>query len=420
MKTNIERFIFTIIGIFLFQNTFCQENYLLGYIITLKGDTLHGYIDYRNWERNPDKIFFKEKLSDEKTNYTPIEIKEFGVLDEIYESAIIETEISPDNTKDLETSKELKVTIDTTFLQSIIRGSKCLYFYINKLGKPQFYIKKDSSYELLVYKKYLKDQDGKTGIAENRKFLGQLAIYFQDCPDVQSKLKDTKYSQKSIENLFYYYYNCTHSEVAFQKKTPKTSIEVGILAGLSITSLDFGGEAFPYIVNSDYQPSVNFSTGLFLDLILPRNQGKWSICNEIAISSYKTTGRFNAYEDENHYKITNTTIGNSYLKINNMFRYKHPIKGIFINLNAGFSMGYVINESNYKREESKYYTIVRVEEGKALDEMRKYELGYILGLGFKLKKYSFEIRFEKGNGMSEYLNLKSITNRYFFLLGYKF
>lgn len=420
MKTNFERFIFTIIGIFIFQISICQENYIPGYIVPLKGDTLHGFIDYRNWERNPDKIFFKEKLSDEKTNYTPIEIIEFGVLDEIYESAIIETEISPDNTNTLESNKELKFSIDTAYLQTMIKGSKCLYYYKNKIGKSQFYIKNDSTFELLIYKKYLKEQEGMTVIAENRKYLGQLSVYLQDCPTIQSKLEDTKYSQKSMENLFYNYYNCTHSEIVFQRKTPKISIELGVLAGLSITSLNFTGEGISYITNTNYQPSMNFSTGLFLDLILPRNQGKWSICNELVINSYKINGSYNDYVHENQYTITHTTIGYSHLKINNMLRYKYPVKGIFIYLNAGFSNGFAISESNYKREESTFYDQFRVEEGKALDEPRKHELGYILGLGSKFKKYSFEIRYEKGNGMSDDSNLKSTTNRYFFLFGYRF
>jgi hypothetical protein len=304
----------------------------------------------------------------------------------------------------------------------MIQGSKCLYYYKNKLRETQLYIKKDSSFELLIYKKYLKEQDGKTVIAENRRFLGQLAVYLQDCPTFQSKLKGAKYSKESLERLFSYYYNCTKSEPEFQRKTPKAFTEVGILAGLSLTSLDFSGkgDSFPYILNANYHHSVNFSAGLFLDLILPRNQGKWSVCNEIAINSYELTGRYNEYVNENQYTNTYTKIGYSYFKINNMLRFKYPVGGMFIYFNAGISNGFVISETNYMKEESKFYTQDIIAEGKALDETGKHELGYVLGLGAKYKKYLFEIRNEKGNGMSEYLDLTSRTNRYYFLLGYRF
>jgi len=93
----------------------------------------------------------------------------------------------------------LNIETATTFLQTIIKGKKSLYFYRNKIGKDQFYIRQDSGYNLLVYKKYFKIQDGEKGIAANNKFLGQLSFYLQECPSIQSKLKSTVYTKKSLE-----------------------------------------------------------------------------------------------------------------------------------------------------------------------------------------------------------------------------
>ena len=45
-----------ILFIISFQKTFSQENYLPGYVIKQDADTLYGYLDYRNWEKNPNKI----------------------------------------------------------------------------------------------------------------------------------------------------------------------------------------------------------------------------------------------------------------------------------------------------------------------------------------------------------------------------
>ena len=66
-----------------------------GYVIKIGGDTLKGLIDYRDWDENPDIIFFKEKLVDNEINFKPLEIQGFAVSNVKYESAIIETEISP-------------------------------------------------------------------------------------------------------------------------------------------------------------------------------------------------------------------------------------------------------------------------------------------------------------------------------------
>ena len=427
-KKFVERIILIIFGIVLFQTSFSQENYLPGYIIKLNGDTLRGFIDYRYWERNPDKISFQEKQISNKVNYNPMDIKGFCVLDEIYESAIIKTEISPNNTKELKQyDEELKFEVDTTFLQTMIQGVKNLYFYKNKYGKEQFYIRQDSSFELLIYKRYLTQVKNHLDprfsehvINENKRYLGQLLLYFQDCPTIQTKLRDTEYKKKSMENLFQYYYNCTKSEIKFQKKTEKTSIEIGILAGISSTSLKFKGETKGYLVNAGYNQSVNLSAGLFADVSLSRHQGKWSIYNELIFTSYKVNGRFVNYLDEEKYTIYNTTIELSYLKMNNMMRFKYPIGNISVYANAGISNGFAINVTNFRKTESRFYSTTEVEIDKAIDGLRKYEQGYIVSLGSKFKKYSFEIRREWGNGMSPIRVLKSSANRFYFLLGYSF
>jgi len=48
------------------------------------------------------------------------------------------------------------------------------------------------------------------------------------------------------------------------------------------------------------------------------------------------------------------------------------------------------------------------------------ETGYILGLGGNIKNYSCELRFERSNVMSTYMQLASPIMRCSFILGYKF
>jgi len=37
-----------------------QSNYKPGYVVTLPDDTIHGFIDYKEWDKNPEKISFKK------------------------------------------------------------------------------------------------------------------------------------------------------------------------------------------------------------------------------------------------------------------------------------------------------------------------------------------------------------------------
>jgi len=421
-----DNIVFTIsllaLAIFFIPTSFCQKNYLPGYIISPDGDTVRGYIDYRNWERNPRFLFFKVNPDDAKSVYSPLNIRGFGVLDENYESAIIETEVTSDKTNDLGYDPGITISLDTGFLQAMVKGAKSLYFFRNKLGKDQFYIRQDSAYHLLVYKKYLKDQDGKSVIAENRKYIGQLTLYLNDCPEIQKKLTTASYQQNSLEDLFLSYYSCTGSSVQFHKKTEKVIPAFGVIAGASLTSLTFHSadeDYYAYLINAGYPLSVNFSGGLFLDVILSRNQGKWSICNELVFTSYKVNGSYDVYISENKYTYKNTTLGYSYIKLNNLVRYKYPVGNMFIYANAGLSNGYAVSEKNYMKLESKLYNQERIEEGKALKDTRRYELGFLAGLGAKYKRFSFEVRYEYGTGMSAYTALKSSVNRLYFSLGFR-
>jgi hypothetical protein len=209
--------------------------------------------------------------------------------------------------------------------------------------------------------------------------------------------------------------------MSFYKNTEGLSCAFGVIAGASLTALAFQSSYYyNYLVYADYNKSINFTAGLFFEVILPRNNGKWSVCNELILTSYQTDGSYNDYTNENKYTYTNTTFGYTYLKLNNMLRFKYPVGKLFIYLNGGISNGYAIVEKNYMKQQSRFYAHEEVEEGKALSDTRRYEFGLNVGLGTKLKRYSLEIRYEYSNGMSAYTSLKSSENKLYLLLGFKF
>jgi hypothetical protein len=415
-KKNVLLFI----GFLSFQLVLSQENYIPGYVIKNNTDTLFGFVDYRDWEYNPNMIMFKTSIEKNPISFIPSDIIEFKAGDEIYTSGIINTEVSPIKTDKLNDDAQLKLKVDTAFLLTFFRGSKSLYYYKNSSGREYFYINQDKEFDLLVYKRYLKQRDSKRVVMENKRYLGQLTLYLNDCETINSKLQYTTYNRNSLVELFQYYYKCSSSDISFQKEKEKIQLEVGIMAGISLTSLEFRSEAFVYLVEAGYEPSINITSGMFFDIIMPKTQGKWSINNEILFSTYKVMGSYEDYENENHYSITKTEIGYSYLKINNLVRFKYPIGHLFLFLNGGISHGTSISETNYKKKESKFYSTDSVIEELALDDTRKHERGFILGTGVKYGKFSLEIRYEKGNGISEYSALNSLTKRYYFLLGYRF
>jgi len=62
-----------------------QSNYKPGYVITVKGDTVHGFIDYKEWDKNPKNISFKNALNDSVAeNFTSKNASGFAVTGSEY------------------------------------------------------------------------------------------------------------------------------------------------------------------------------------------------------------------------------------------------------------------------------------------------------------------------------------------------
>ena len=421
MSTNYYKSIASLFLFFsCFFTVFAQENYLRGYLTLSNGDTSQGFIDYRNWSANPNRIYFKNNLNGTRKQYTPLQIKGFSVLDEQYEGAIVSTEISPTSANELNFEPALKLRTDTTFLQTMIQGRKSLYFYKNNLGTDQFYIKNGANYELLIYKKHLENHNKANYVVENEQYKEQLNAYLSDCSTLSSQLIALKYEKKSMENLLVTYYKETQLPIGFQKKTEKASTQFGVTAGGSYTALKFKSGDFPELVNANFEPSLNVTGGLFFEIVPPRNRKKWSIYNELIIAAYKANSVYEEFFNEERYNINRTQIGFTYLKLNNLVRFKQPVGKSFFFANAGISNGFALLSTNTNEVESKFYGPVTFEKVRALNEFRKYEQSALLGVGLKHKHLSAELRYERGNGMAKYTVLKSVTNKFYFLVSYSF
>lgn len=416
----IKKILFTLIVILIFQLSYSQKNYLPGYIINIKNDTIHGFVDYKNWNINPNKINFKVKKDHTPITYSHNNINGFAVKDEIYVSAIVNLETSPIQTNLLQDYPELNIKLDTVFLQTLFNGSKSLYYHKSARGRDNFYIKRGDDFELLTYKKYTSLYI----IKENKKYKGQLALYLNDCSSIRSKLTHTEYTQKSLGKLFQQYYDCSQEDIIFQKKKEKTHIDIGILAGVSLSKLKFKSESatFNYLSDADFNQSTDFTSGIFVDVFFSRILKKWSINNELLYSQSKFEGRHHSFRNETGDVNTFTEFGYSYIKLNNLLRFNTLLnqKSLRVFINAGISNGFAIKEQNYKKQEINFFGNERVVKEKGLDRSRKYEQSYLIGTGLKYNKFSLEVRYEGGNGFSDFVNLSSPTKRINILLGYLF
>ncbi|MGN6638501.1 MAG: hypothetical protein ACTHJ8_06285 [Mucilaginibacter sp.] len=135
--------------------SFAQSNYKPGYVVTLKGDTIKGFIDYREWNMNPDEIDFKSSLTDNNSvKYGPNDIGYFDIVG--LESFIkYSGPISTDAINDVSTDvRDTSFRVATVFLKVLEKGrTVALYSYTDEL-KQRFFAGEQPAFapQELVYK----------------------------------------------------------------------------------------------------------------------------------------------------------------------------------------------------------------------------------------------------------------------------
>jgi len=402
----------TLLSILFFLSGIClaQPNYLPGYIIDNHLDTIRGFINYRNWERNPEAISFITAMDHPEQLYLVSDIKQFVVADEIYIKAIVD-KMSIENFNGLpEYDAAIKTIKDTVFLQTLARGSKNLLFLKDKEGIEQFFVQTDTSLMLLKYKKYKVENGGGVALAENKTYIGQLNLLLMDCSSIHDKLKNIDYTKTDLTKLFSEYFKCTNQATLFEKTKEKIIMKVGVLAGLSHTSLEVTGATD--LDGVPFETSTDFSAGLSFDFVLSRNLGKWSIAEELLYTSYETKGHAANQFNTQYYEL-----GFSYMKINNMFRYRAPVGKFSIFGNAGMSFAIGLDQTNKRYTESIFHPPIT---SLAIAEVRGSEIGLLIGAGASFKAFSLQARFESANGFSVYQNVATPTRRWYVLAGYTF
>ncbi|MDW7693662.1 hypothetical protein R9C00_02815 [Flammeovirgaceae bacterium SG7u.111] len=421
MKKYITLFCIVSSLTFLTSFSYAQINLQPAQIITAEGDSLMGQIDYQNWEKNPSEITFVDE-SGTSHQYSPLDIKRFFVANDLYEGAIVQANNESNKLEKLSRTPEIKLRQDTTFLQVLQEAvnNKTLYYYLDYRSEVQFYFLEKGKIRLLYYKRYKKM--GKTGdvTAEVKRFQGQLSFYLQDCEKINSLISTLKYNKKSLIKAFTEYNNCLGGEVKYTKTKEKVKVNLGVLAGVTSTKLNFEGNSDRHITNHDYPASINFTFGGFADIVLPRNRGKWSINNELVYTSYKFENTYENIESENEYNIYYSNIAYSYLNLKNMLRYRIIGKRVLWHINLGISNGLAVSTTNSTKKESKFYSRESVEYKPAVEFSRKHEQGIFVGLGGSINKASIELRYEQSNGMSESIALNSKVNRLFLMFAYRF
>jgi len=162
---------------------FAQANYQPGVTVDLKGDTIHGYINYREWESNPKSISFKTSANGAPVTLRAGDIRYFSVqVGHLAEYISYKGPISTDNTNT--TLNHISVGRDTSFVEEVVflkvvhEGKNLVLLSYTDEQKVRFYIAANlnSLPSELVYRVYYNsiEENGRDRTVSENTYKGQL------------------------------------------------------------------------------------------------------------------------------------------------------------------------------------------------------------------------------------------------------
>jgi hypothetical protein len=249
-----------------------QSNYKPGYIVTLKGDTVQGVIDYQEWERSPRVIGFKTAINESSAQkFTPKELRSFEITG--FDRYIRYTgKVTADHGdfKSLPIGIDTTARTDTVFLKVQMTGSRVSLLEYTDAFKIRYFIKtQNNEPEELIQHQYLSNDGWQ--VKEQNLYYGQLTI-IADSLKVNRKafdnqLYNTKYTRESLMGIVGLFNDLNRKSIkSAVHQYDYTRLFIG--AGINSSTLHYHG-LIPLssgaITNASVYPTVTFGIDGFIN-----------------------------------------------------------------------------------------------------------------------------------------------------------
>ena len=172
-----------------------QGNFQHGVVVNLKGDTLHGFINYGEWENMPKNIYFKADANNPPVKFSANDIKYFNVsVGYLAEYQSYKGPVTTDKTEinHLYIGRDTSFRIDTIFLKIIQKGKNMVLFSYADNIKTRYFISKNlnDQPEELIYRIYYNsaEENGRDRTVYERTFMRQLSA-------IAAKLNDASLNE---------------------------------------------------------------------------------------------------------------------------------------------------------------------------------------------------------------------------------
>jgi hypothetical protein len=215
--------------------SFAQSNYKPGDVVTAKGDTVAGFINYKEWDKNPYTITFQNSLQGQKVEYSSKNIAAFTVTGyEKYRSFNMRLSQDYIDHERLNPWLDTVKKADTVFLRTITAGKYLTLFSFKDKIKQRFFISNGGSKPVeLVYHVYL-DTVYQTEVHTIETYKIQLqkliAAYKPGDQKLVDEVQRTIYNEGSLSEIVYNINGTSGQQMNVARNKPD------FFAGVSVNS----------------------------------------------------------------------------------------------------------------------------------------------------------------------------------------
>ncbi|WP_374951695.1 hypothetical protein [Mucilaginibacter sp.] len=248
--------------------SFAQSNYKPGYIVTIKGDTLKGFIDYREWDLNPKSINFKQTGTTSAKTVTPADVSYLSINDlesfQKYAGNISRDETMVDRVIG---GRDTSFITGDFFLRVMQRGRVIDLFSYTDGIKPRYFYRapEDNVIHELVYRIYT---NGNKTVTENT-YIQQLTTIALKANVMDDKLQNmmdhADYNALELQRLVSKMNGLSNKDLKIKTVDNNKDVDVYVGAALNATTTkpygqyqSAGGKTY-----TSYLPKVLFGINAY-------------------------------------------------------------------------------------------------------------------------------------------------------------
>lgn len=324
-----------------------QKNFQAGYVVTLKGDTIKGFIDYKEWNFTPTRILFKssDNNSDQK-EYSASDISFFQIIGkEAYRRSIVKISLHPAKLSNIG-GRDTSWKTDTVFLKVLYAGKVGLLSYEDNI-KERFYILEQGMEqpEELLIREYIRE--GSMSLVSENIYKARLkaTMYAMNrySDDLSKRIEGAAYEIRELKKIVQLLNRGDGKELALEEKS-RTQWFAGI--GIQSDNLNFKGEHFfageGTNNSSHWLPKI--SAGV--DLSANPNVGKVFFRLEAGFQPNKSNISLVNWNKNRTYELTSTTVS-LIPQVNHTLYNTSKLK---IPVGVGFGYNFMMYSKNQYKE----------------------------------------------------------------------